>query len=353
MTVRDENDAERVAMHNTKLLCTPVARRSPTNSEPFREIFDATPVANILPTASPRSAEKFCVPKDGEREIGVSGEKELHVFSKTAMSNELAISLKDKAAFLTMNIWSDLTFQALRGMGSAGLIEFTDENGQTRTFLVTAKHNIYKDTEKQETTSWAKLSCQSGREFPAFGTDDYEMDSRAAGSVFLRLGDDGKPIEWAFGHDVLALPINNSCLIDHLSPFIIADQDFECEVGQKIAIISWNDEGANELSVKAATAMDAGEIFRHYGRRDDINIYCGKIMSVGKQHIEHDINTYRGCSGCFIFLTDMDQPESVTHNDFGKVIAMHVGTKNALKYNVGIKLVGNGVRKLSTYVKGT
>lgn len=156
-------------------------------------------------------------------------------------------------------------------------------------------------------------------------------------------------VEWAHGNDALTYTLEEIAdnVLEALPAFEMARFDFECEAGQKIGI-TWNDEGANPDSVTADRMMDFAAVRENFGRRDDVNLYTGEIK-VGCQHIEHDTNTYVGCSGSLIFLLDKDQPDSVQEEDHDKVIAIHVGCKEGFPYNIGLKLVGAGVKPMSSY----
>lgn len=61
-----------------------------------------------------------------------------------------------------------------------------------------------------------------------------------------------------------------------------------------------------------------------------MNIYTGEILRVSQDgsSFEHNINTYKGCSGALVFLLDRDQNGNGTlEADWGKAIAVHVGGK--------------------------
>lgn len=70
-----------------------------------------------------------------------------------------------------------------------------------------------------------------------------------------------------------------------------------------------------------------------FGYAEHINIYTGEIVGVYENHIEHNINTYTGFSGAAIFLLDNPtiQHPSVKEEDYGKVIAIHAGSKENLE----------------------
>ena len=70
------------------------------------------------------------------------------------------------------------------------------------------------------------------------------------------------------------------------------------------------------------------DICRVFGPDNAASIYTGEIIRVSGDGrvIEHDINTYKGCSGAIIFLLDKRQPTGLVNSqDYGKAIAIHAG----------------------------
>ena len=63
-------------------------------------------------------------------------------------------------------------------------------------------------------------------------------------------------------------------------------------------------------------------------------IYTGAITKNGHQHIEYNVNTFKGCSGAIIIVMQRGHP------DFGKARAVHGGYKHEFGQNVGFKLAG-------------
>jgi hypothetical protein len=55
----------------------------------------------------------------------------------------------------------------------------------------------------------------------------------------------------------------------------------------------------------SSTSITADELRQIYGLQGRVNIYTGQITNVspGKEAFEHNINTFRGCSGAVIFFT--------------------------------------------------
>jgi len=79
--------------------------------------------------------------------------------------------------------------------------------------------------------------------------------------------------------------------------------------------------GAFEDEVDVADA----QLKTIYGEHGQVNICTGEILHVGKDFIEHDINSFTGCAGAVVFLLDMGQPDSVDPSDYGKAVAIHSG----------------------------
>ena len=162
--------------------------------------------------------------------------------------------------------------------------------------------------------------------------------------IIIELSDtqgNSKPISWNYGVDVSqgsvvrknTLPFTDP----NLSFEVAGPPEFQFKVGQKIGMAvyrnyefdfsnenMWTDNNwdKNELTQEA--------IMKLFGPDVSASIYTGEIIRVSKdgQVIEHDINTYKGCSGAIIFLLDKNQDELVDRGDYGKAIAIHAGSTN-------------------------
>ena len=117
--------------------------------------------------------------------------------------------------------------------------------------------------------------------------------------------------------------------------------NFQLRKGMKVAIVVdsygllTTATPANANS--AETSYTADELYDIYGPPGGVSLYSGEITHVGVDHIEHNINTYKGCSGAIVFLLDGEHR--------GKAIAVHVGyEKNKLKTNIGLNII-KGVKK--------
>eukprot|EP00980_Cylindrotheca_fusiformis_P010834 scaffold2447_cov110-Cylindrotheca_fusiformis.AAC.16 len=100
-------------------------------------------------------------------------------------------------------------------------------------------------------------------------------------------------------------------------------------VGQKIGMVVYrNFEVTPEDAGMSRNSITAEELRQVFGRENRVNIYTGQITKVSpnQKAFEHNINTFRGCSGAVIFLLDVDQEGcGVIESDYGKAIAVHVG----------------------------
>jgi hypothetical protein len=117
----------------------------------------------------------------------------------------------------------------------------------------------------------------------------------------------------------------------------------EFRKGQKIAIVvvSANmKETATPHTAASFVKLNQDQCNTIYGQPGTVAIYTGEITYVGMYHIEHNINTYDGCSGAIIFLLDTDdQLATVNQEDRGKAIAVHVGYGGELLHsNIGFKI---------------
>lgn len=76
-----------------------------------------------------------------------------------------------------------------------------------------------------------------------------------------------------------------------------------------------------------------------YGSKGGVCIYTGEIRHISDNGVtfEHDINTFRGCSGAVIFLLDV-QSDTVDQEYYGMAIGVHVGGLPGTEVNLGFKL---------------
>lgn len=104
---------------------------------------------------------------------------------------------------------------------------------------------------------------------------------------------------------------------------------YRFQPGQKIGMAVYRNF---ELNCEDAGVPDNSipkeELLQIYGQKGRVNVYTGQITKVSPDGsaFEHDINTFRGCSGAIVFLLDTDQDgDAIESSDYGKAIAIHVG----------------------------
>jgi len=108
--------------------------------------------------------------------------------------------------------------------------------------------------------------------------------------------------------------------------------NFQFQKGQKVGMAVMFPKDAKPTKKTIAGAFEdevdlqEEEIDKIYGEHTQVNIYTGEILYVGRDHIEYDINSFTGCSGAIVFLTDEGQPDSVHSGDYGKAVAIHSGS---------------------------
>jgi len=152
-------------------------------------------------------------------------------------------------------------------------------------------------------------------------------------SVVIRTGNTSEAgITWDY-HDM-----TKADKIDNLESFLtrknlsfqeVVRDDYEFQVGQKVGMAVFRSfELSADDTGMPSNSVTADELRQIFGREGRVNIYTGQIANVspGKEAFEHNINTFRGCSGAVIFLLDVDQEGlGVMESDYGKAIGVHVG----------------------------
>lgn len=127
----------------------------------------------------------------------------------------------------------------------------------------------------------------------------------------------------------------------------MARPDFPYQVGQCVAMVVSSvglTETATPNNVNSIWTNETDRLSQHqcdiiYGPSGVISIYTGKITKVHDHYLEHDINTYEGCSGGLLVLLDcQDQLTSVLKGDLDKAIALHVGYDDFAASNIALKI---------------
>eukprot|EP00978_Attheya_sp_CCMP212_P008691 scaffold20426_cov47-Attheya_sp.AAC.7 len=202
---------------------------------------------------------------------------------------------------------------------------------------ITCIHNLEDDVDVPQGVTWefvrSELTAVSANAICKVNFEKARYTPGPDESIVLRPGDaNDEDITWDY-HDVttsekivnVASPLTRK----HLSFQKVVRDDYEFQVGQKVGMAVYrNFEVTAEDAGMSNNSITADELRQIFGREGRVNIYTGQITNVspGKEAFEHNINTFRGCSGAVIFLLDVDQEgHGVIESDYGKAIAVHVG----------------------------
>ena len=209
---------------------------------------------------------------------------------------------------------------------------------------ITCLHNVAnvrnEDSGDMEDYQFSEIVAPTGTSVHIFNFEGagYEMSPEHAAVIRGGVGEgegSRSEVKWAWGHDVTkAATLSNvsSLFTTRGSTFeAVVREGYRFRIGQKIGIAVFRDF--------AITCEDAGmrrnsvpltELEAIYGLTDQVNIYTGEIKDISPdgRAFEHDINTFRGCSGAIVFLLDQGQIDNgVIPDDYGKAIAVHAGGK--------------------------
>lgn len=273
-----------------------------------------------------------------------------------AISRPMVQSVADKACQL-LTTFTDIHGEILRYRGQAGFLRGDklsptpeaaaakrpkkgtvsfEHHASYECTPVTSRHNIA--SEDQEQYKNAEITFCSGISgFLTFqdggcGISNRHLELRAA-------SEDEDAVMWEANDWVAGNKIDDpqSSLTKKPLQFVQAPNDFELQAGQKIGICVYR---TFDITNKDATAPSATPMEEIYGSKNRVCIYTGKValISDNGETFEHDINTFKGCSGAVIFLLDTDQPESMDSAVFGMAVGIHVGGLTDSPCNVGFKL---------------
>ena len=114
----------------------------------------------------------------------------------------------------------------------------------------------------------------------------------------------------------------------------IVPDDFVYQEGMKLGMSVVTENGPNYEEESLVNAMDRGELPEILGKAKEVVLVTGKIVLVGKELLEHDLNGFGGCSGAHLIFLEQG------HEHFGKVVVVHVGnSKVGLNANnIGFKV---------------
>ena len=199
---------------------------------------------------------------------------------------------------------------------------------------VTAKHNlrtVAHETKGVFKPTTAELTVEDN----GVGVDwpDLAWKPNARDRLDLRDGMVALPAIAEFGFDVSVGPT----IYDPSNPCCRAEYSFDrvwkalkLEKGMKVGMAVFFSKLSKPTQEKIMGKKNVklpdfkqDDIEKFFGLPDQLNIYTGKILYVGQNFIEYDINSFTGCSGAIVFLLDKNQPSSVDKADYGKAVAIH------------------------------
>mmetsp|Transcript_14219 Transcript_14219/g.39425 ORF Transcript_14219/g.39425 Transcript_14219/m.39425 type:complete len:291 (+) Transcript_14219:111-983(+) len=223
--------------------------------------------------------------------------------------------------------------------GQMGMVDFGDGVAQP----VTCLHNVVARLGSEP----KYITCTfDGRSF----NETFEVHIQHMGIPVNRVQPlmvtiDDQTIFWQYGVDITKgeFPEDEPTPQSrHFHVFQAESVDFEYPEGTKVAMAVFAKHAATEDSSRmppdvAATVTPT----QVYGAADEINIYTGKITRRHERHFEHDMNSYRGCSGAIIFL--LEGPHA------GYAIGVHIGSPLQLPHTVNLAVK---IRESPTLVQG-
>lgn len=234
--------------------------------------------------------------------------------------------------------------------GQGGLVQGPD--GSIK--FLTATHNICSepnsDGEWEDVSGAIKCFTFNGvpkgfLHIPRGGWERTEEWTKKNAHPLGRTDSDGVELSWKYGVDISLGPevsrdnpsANEKHLLGILSVKEVVPDNFVYEEGLKLGMVIYATDGPNYENEKIANnKYTEKEIRNSLGGPKEEMIFTGKITraDIDKEHIEHDVNAFGGCSGGHLIVLEKD------HEHFGKVAAVHAGSKVEMKDNIGFKVAG-------------
>eukprot|EP00978_Attheya_sp_CCMP212_P016202 scaffold42250_cov44-Attheya_sp.AAC.1 len=292
-------------------------------------------------------------------------------YGQTKVDNPASIS-KDLAAEVAMKAFLLKTFFAPPGtplarpsQGQVGFVRGAERiqsspggRAQYAVTPITAKHNLrHIQTKAKHGGREIVLDAMSTESYPPWDHEsklylwfeDLNWTPTAADRFVLRGAKSDNTMIWPFGNDVsMGNKISSytqGVTGEDASFELVRKSGFKLEAGQKIGIAVFSEHPPTKVTAsydpEHPSNYSAETLKEVFGEAKQVNIYTGEIILVGDNHIEHNINSFTGCSGAVIFLLDKEQPSSVDKDlDIGKAIAVHVGSHPSIRTrNIGFRLV--------------
>ena len=276
-----------------------------------------------------------------------------HVDNPQAVSKEFAAQQSSKAFALSVYFLRPGSVISKPAEGQVGFLRgacvATSPGGKPQYAVtpVTAKHNLrhLENSEAKCAISYLPWD-ESSMVSLSFSVLNWKPTSDDR--LCIRGANSDNPMFCEFGVDIAkgeAIESYTQGITSEAGSFQCVRSDFELEKGQKIGMAVFSRRSPTFVSAsfdpeQPLGGLDEESLKRIYGRPKNVNIYTGEILLVGDNHIEHNINSFTGCSGAVVFLLDQNQPVSVKPYDFGKAIAVHAGSHpTMMSRNLAFKLM--------------
>jgi hypothetical protein len=271
-----------------------------------------------------------------------------HVDDVTAISKSLVRQIQPKVMPLEIHLEREDQNSAMPvkiGYGQGGFIRhepIQDSLGKSTVTNysvqpITAKHNLRR-VQDPKTCLWYRPVAavfRVPRSLLRLHLRDLGWTPSAADRYDLRGDVEARAAPTYNGFDISAGDLVKN--LEHPgtrahSSFAKVGHKFRPKTGMKVGMAVMFPKDARPTRKTIAGAfeeeVDEGEaeIKNIYGDHSQVNIYLGEILYVGRAHIEYNINSFTGCAGAIVFLSDMKQPDSVDVSDYGKALAIHSGS---------------------------
>mmetsp|Transcript_29125 Transcript_29125/g.44026 ORF Transcript_29125/g.44026 Transcript_29125/m.44026 type:complete len:316 (+) Transcript_29125:163-1110(+) len=273
-----------------------------------------------------------------------------YVDNPEVISEELAAEVSMKAFVLKTFYAPPGAVLAKPSQGQVGFLRQeripSDGRSQYAVTPVTAKHNLIRILETK-TSRKVELNALEAGSYPPWDPQsklylvftDLNWTPTDKNHFILRDKKLKHPLIWPFGIDISMGEKITSCtqgITSKDASFELAGKAYRFKAGQKIGIAVFSEHKPTNVTAsydpKHPSNFSVEQLKQAFGKPNQVNVYTGKIILAGDKHIEHDINSFTGCSGAVIFLLEGENK--------GKAVAIHAGSHPSMRTrNVGFKLV--------------
>lgn len=201
---------------------------------------------------------------------------------------------------------------------------------------VTAKHNIESENGEQFTN--VTMTFVNNERRPALVVFPDGGCTMSATIQVRPATKDERPVEWKADDVTYGTTCTDAGQFISKKPLLFekVPGEFRLRLGQNIAIAVYR---TFDISYEDAAAPSNTDMDKIYGKKGGVSIYTGKVqrLSDNGKTFEHDINTFRGCSGAIIFLLDV-QADQTDQDYCGMAVGIHVGGLPSCDMNLGFTI---------------